>query len=313
MWVCNSWMKKKRLYELDFIRAFSTLLIILTHFNALFLYLPEKYTGNGIIITAYINSLYIGDWGVALFLIISGAALMYTYRDGVNIKSFYKKRFLTIFPMYWLCYLLVMSYLFLRYKTINPLDAAPWKLLLSFIGMDAYLGSITSTWLCIGEWFLGLIIIVYLLFPIIYHMMNHHERILWCLVLALYFGMLLYNPFPLSKPMNIFVRLPEFCFGMAYIKYKEQLLNKRTFFVIGGVLIIDYLSKSMLPVSLRTTYLGIIAFLAFVIVAQYVEKVSCIRKIVSWICKHSYIIFLIHHRILLLILLDEHLHLYALD
>lgn len=85
-------MKKERLFYLDFVRAIAVISIVITHFNARFLYLnppmPEK-----AVLTTNVGNLYIGDWGVSLFFIISGAALMYIYQEKCDWKLFYKKRF----------------------------------------------------------------------------------------------------------------------------------------------------------------------------------------------------------------------------
>ena len=103
--------KKERIFYLDFIRAAATLLIILTHYNALFLYtspqMPEK-----AVITCYFSNVYIGDLGVSLFLIISGAALMYVYKEKCRVGEFYKKRFWSIYPLFWIGYLGFFFYSF---------------------------------------------------------------------------------------------------------------------------------------------------------------------------------------------------------
>lgn len=294
-------MMRERLKYLDYIRAFSTILIVLTHYNALFLYLPgEPYTGNAIVLTAYVNGLYIGDWGVSLFLIISGAALMYTYQDSLDIKLFYKKRFLTIYPIYWVVYIIAMSYLFLKYKTINPANAESWKVLLSLLGIDSYLGSITTIWSCVGEWFLGLILLIYIIFPIIWYLMKKNEYVLWSIILIQYVVFLKYNPFQISPTTIIFVRLPEFCFGMWFIKHKDKILKSIPVIIIVAIflLIFDCVFRSYINVSLRTTYLGILLFLFFVIISRYISNLNIVNNISSFICKYSYIIFLIHHRII---------------
>nr|WP_258323505.1 heparan-alpha-glucosaminide N-acetyltransferase domain-containing protein [Bifidobacterium indicum] len=65
---------KQRLFYLDWVRALATVLIVITHFN------------NPVLTNrpAFPNApfgIYIRDLGVSQFLIISGAALMYTYED----------------------------------------------------------------------------------------------------------------------------------------------------------------------------------------------------------------------------------------
>lgn len=127
--------KSNRIFYLDFIRALAVLSIILTHYNALYIYMSPIRLENTIL-TVYPFGIYIGNLGVALFFIISGAALMHTYGDDFEVSVFYKKRIKSIYPMWWIANILARSYYFLRYKTINPWGAEPWKLLLSIIGFD---------------------------------------------------------------------------------------------------------------------------------------------------------------------------------
>lgn len=81
--------KKERVFYLDFIRAISTIIIVLTHYNALFLYNVSN--DNAIIGSTFIFKIYIGSFGVSLFLILSGASLMTSMKDDFSIKEFYKK------------------------------------------------------------------------------------------------------------------------------------------------------------------------------------------------------------------------------
>lgn len=49
--------------------------------------------------------MYLGSYGVTLFFIVSGAVLMYIYGDKeIDLASYYKKRFLGIYPMFWLAF-----------------------------------------------------------------------------------------------------------------------------------------------------------------------------------------------------------------
>jgi len=57
-------------------------------------------------------NIYIGDWGVSLFFIISGAALMYVYQEKLEYKRFYKKRFESLYPMFWMAYIIAFIGLF---------------------------------------------------------------------------------------------------------------------------------------------------------------------------------------------------------
>ena len=69
--------------------------------------MPEK-----AVLTTTVSNIYIGDWGVSLFFIISGAALMYVYEKKCELKTFYKKRFFSIYPMFWMAYIAAFIYSF---------------------------------------------------------------------------------------------------------------------------------------------------------------------------------------------------------
>ncbi len=71
-------LKKPRLFYLDFVRAFALIMVLLCHFNVPLVPTPPR-TAN--VISTTMGGIYIGAFGVGLFFIISGAALMYVYQD----------------------------------------------------------------------------------------------------------------------------------------------------------------------------------------------------------------------------------------
>ena len=104
-------MKKERIFYLDFIRAIATISILLTHFNAIYIFgYPNQI--DKLVITGSVFGLYIGDFGVSLFFIISGAALMFVYGEKIDLKKFYINRFKALYPMFWLAYAIVFLYFF---------------------------------------------------------------------------------------------------------------------------------------------------------------------------------------------------------
>ena len=56
--------KNTRKFYLDFIRALAVILIIITHYNAVFIFQWNEELLNKIVITWKIANLYIGDFGV---------------------------------------------------------------------------------------------------------------------------------------------------------------------------------------------------------------------------------------------------------
>ena len=47
----------------------------------------------------------------------------------------------------------------------NNADIPRWRVIFSVLGLDGYLAPVTVTFYKIGEWFLGVILILYLVFP----------------------------------------------------------------------------------------------------------------------------------------------------
>lgn len=296
-------MKKERNFDFDFVRAIATILIVIIHFNAVYLYLPDPRPENAIFGINIFN-IYIGSVGVSLFLILSGAVLMLVYHSSINLKEYTKKRFLSIYPMYWIAFIVAFCYLFFVNKGFNegmPISRA----LLTLIGFDGYFAAILPTFYILGEWFLGIIILLYIIFPILRKAINSKPLLLGILVSAIYLlGMFTYNynsnQFLFPKNQILFIRLPEFVFGMYFVKYREKIFNKKNiYFIISiTILFMNRLLKPNIDVNLQATYIGISLFFVLIIFAGYIRN-RIVRVICNLIAKYSFAIFLVHHIVIL--------------
>jgi peptidoglycan/LPS O-acetylase OafA/YrhL len=133
-----------RLKELDILRGFAALNVVLYHYTSRF---RDIYVHN---YDAKYDWIY-GHYGVQLFFVISGFVIFMTLQKVKNVKEFAFKRFLRLFPTYWICLIttLIISYL-LHYNVaseytffrilmnftmiqgvfeINNIDGAYWSLL----------------------------------------------------------------------------------------------------------------------------------------------------------------------------------------
>lgn len=286
-------MKKKRLFYLDFIRMIATVSILITHFNALYIYMVPKMLEKSII-TSYIGNIYIGSWGVSLFFIISGSSLMYVYQDGLELKSFYKKRFLSIYPMFWIAYIIAFLALFLKNQTLPGGGVPKYRFLLTIFGFDGLLSSAIPTFYLLGEWFLGAIILLYILFPLLRKLMNEHPIALGVGVMVIYLMFVIFYkaPYPLST--IILVRLPEILFGMYMVKYKFKI--KWPVAVASFLIIVaNTILQPELVETIQTTYIGIASFIILVYVSNFFARFKGIGWFSSLISKYSYAIFLVHH------------------
>ena len=86
---------KQRDDALDFVRLVAAVMIVVFHFNSMFA--PKGDVSAGPL--RYANGSF-GNFGVALFFLLSGYALMLRYGQACPLKTFYKKRFLSIYPLY---------------------------------------------------------------------------------------------------------------------------------------------------------------------------------------------------------------------
>lgn len=287
-------MKRERIFYLDFIRALAVILILLTHYNALFLYMNPQPLDK-VVITYRICNLYIGDFGVALFMIISGAALMYVYESKLELIKFYKKRFIAIYPMFWLSYLIA----FIIQKNIYHVDYSgiPKKnFILTILGFDGYYSAVMPTFYIVSEWFLGAIILIYIIFPLLRWAVNKHPISCGAILILCYFMALVCYQTNLRKGQLIAVWLPQFYFGMIFMKYIKKI-NWKVALAAFLVLVLNTIFAPNFDSNLQVTYVGIMAFLMLTFVAKFFDC-RMIRVICQFLSKYSYAIFLIHHFII---------------
>ena len=99
---------KNRILYYDVIRAVACLSVIIIHFNASFsAWSGGVFTYPNAVFPNFIfnQSVYLGDFGVSLFFILSGAAMFRTYGGReISLGAFYRKRFLSLYPMFWLAW-----------------------------------------------------------------------------------------------------------------------------------------------------------------------------------------------------------------
>lgn len=285
-------MPRERLFYLDFIRAIAAIAIVITHYNATFLYMDPPIT-NCYVIDAYVFNVYIGSFGVSLFLIISGAALMFVYGKGLNLKKFYFKRFKSLYPMFWIAYAVSFLYIYVYNRSWEYTTIPKKNMLLTLIGMDGYLADLLPTFYLVGEWFLGFIVIFYIIFPLLRFLIEKQPVLLAIGCLVIYALLMWKYPMKLYASKNILVRLPELLFGMYFIKYIKK---SNLIMAVCGllVLICNQIFKPEWSQDIQTTYIGIASFLVLVYVAGFVKNKN-VHAICAWISKYSYAIFLTHH------------------
>ena len=133
----------------------ATLWIGLFHSDQLSL---EPYTDNQFLIDAFRFFRGTGNVGVDMFLFLSGVGLFFSFSKDSRVGTFLKKRFMRVLPT---AFLIATVYFSFRY--VNGRFTS---------GLTYYLSRMTFTYFFLkGErvfWFISLILVLYLVFPIFY-------------------------------------------------------------------------------------------------------------------------------------------------
>lgn len=284
--------KKTRIFYLDFVRAIATVAIILTHFNALYVYnvvtpAPEK-----AVITLNVANIYIGAFGVSLFFIISGAALMYVYDNKIEIGKFYRKRLMGIYPMFWIAFVVAAIY---KYHIAGTLGSgAPLRnLIYTVLGIDMYVANFgIVTFAQVGEWFIAVILMMYLLFPIFRWSVKKKPIVSFAVALVL----AIISTCLWDKSIEVFARVPEFMFGMIFVKYIKKV-NWKMLVPAIAVVVANTIIRPSWYNNFQTFYVGVSSFIILVFIGQYM-KIKWIQNVCAVISKYSYACFLVHHFII---------------
>lgn len=314
--------ERKRLFYLDVVRAASAILIVTYHFS-FSLFLPGPFREVDIL-----HGTVNGSWGmtpVYCFFMVSGAALMSRYgrEEKLDIRKFYRKRFLSIYPLFWIAY--AIGFFAVYWQLGHFYDIPSWSFVWSVLGIDGWIVNWIPTFYMVGEWFLGSIIMLYLAFPAVRHCWVKNRRLTMA-VSALAAGMLFwYHPFPMDIKQNPVVDLFYFLLG-AWIeegrrrlsgaaggcRAKKFLLWWASLLFLGVVFLVPVTGKlptMELTVSAGAYGLGMFLRQVFILLtacAFYLflmglsgrlERSVHGKKIIMEISGKSYGIFLTHHMV----------------
>jgi len=162
-----------RILVLDLFRVMATFMVIFSHILFTLGRPWQKYQ-----LSFGIQPFYWATWGeigVTLFLILSGLSLEYTYGGRqIEFSSFYKKRILRIYPVYYMSLLVgVTAYVTFAYAgrlhgTSSPLlpPFGYFDFFLTLTGFNAFAGNWGGPFVW-SSWFIGVIMVLYLCYPVI--------------------------------------------------------------------------------------------------------------------------------------------------
>lgn len=185
---------------------------------------------------AEVYVLLIGSVGVEIFLFLSGVGLCYSLKKDESINRFYRRRLIRILPVY-----LIWGGIYWIIEDIIILRGNVGDVLYDFLFVSFFREGVTRFW------YIGMIIPLYFIYPIIYKCFNIEKRQAFVRLIALIFGsvVLTFGVWIISKETydNIEIalwRIPIFLVGayMGERLYSEDNFNKGDIFVfVIGIMI----------------------------------------------------------------------------
>ena len=317
---------KQRIRYFDLLRVLSFACIIYYHIVAE-LHLAG-YLGADIAAALCSNkNMHIATLAVAIFFMLSGAALMISTLSGkaslaesgaaaaqkaagFDTVRFYKRRFIRLLIPYYIANILyILLYLAAHRGTISGLfgeNIPKWRVIFTFLGLDQWIlmhghGAYSTG---IGEWFLGALLILYLLFPLLRYLVLKAPGLTLAAATAIYVVLAAWNPFTVVSYMNLIFKGYEFLLGM-YLGIYWKKLPKACLCISLPVMLCFFLLPAALPLGDpgRITILALACFVTFSFTEKILEHSSTFFiKLISILSGLPYEIFLVHHLVIIKVL-----------
>jgi len=217
---------KDKIIAFDFLRALAILMIIPAHLSN---FLFSTYSKLGF----YAFDPYFANMGLGLFIFMSGYLLYYNNHSITsldNVLSFYKKRLLRIFPLYWAALATFILVFFIFASKLNSSFVFPnaqnvfgfSNILTHVLGLQIFLAPAYASPM-LTLYFIGLIIVFYTIYPFIIIFSKDAKSLLFVSSIV-FLGFLF-----LSRTLNIidhrfFMFFSIFVFGI--LTCKESLFEK---------------------------------------------------------------------------------------
>ncbi|MDU6897517.1 MAG: acyltransferase family protein [Haemophilus parainfluenzae] len=293
--------EKQHLFYVDAIKIIACISIILFHLNVHAFYANNSASLIGSL--TYFNVSF-GDLWISMFIIISGLTLALTSRENFSIRGFFKKRFLAIYPSFWITYILVaLVFLIILHKPFG--DGEYWKIILTVIGLDGFFLYKFPSYYLVGEWYTGYMLITYLFFPVLYMFFSKKPIISFIIIIAIVVCVFnIYSEiFQIPQTINPIMRLPDFFFGIIFTTFlSKNNMCKMILPILSLIyLIFSDFTHAHIPYHFHMILTGISLFLIleciFRGIGQYLTP-KILDKTAYW-AQYTFLAFLIHHQVLL--------------
>lgn len=206
-----------RIEGVDLARALGALGIIIYHYRCF--YAPLRP------VLCNTPNFNFGSALVAMFFAISGACLIRTYSTDLRLKEYLRRRWLGIFPMYYIAYIFVaICWTILVGGWWAGIPA--YRFPLTLIGLDGYYRYRFDTFYQVGEWYVGALLYCYLLFPLLRALLRRIPHLTALVLLTGTFILPQLTWFEVETFRNIINCCTMFYLGMWAAQY-PRLLHSR--------------------------------------------------------------------------------------
>lgn len=155
---------KKRLKEIDIIRTLAIVLIVVCHLH---FYVNFGHYQSFLLYMSPIISFI----GLSLFFFASGFSLYYNYDQisSVDLKNFYFKRVIRIFPLFWFAILITIIWHMFYDGYLVKANVTYFSFIISILGLQGFVTNYDQGFF---GWFIGIILIYYFIYPIVIRSKN---------------------------------------------------------------------------------------------------------------------------------------------
>lgn len=285
-------MDMKREKGLDFVRAISVLGIVAFHF-----YVHSSSEQKLFLI--HTN----GAWGGTLnylFFTLSGLVLHTKYgpQEKLDLRTFYYKRWKATMPAYLLVFCAAFLIQVIKRGQFFYLPIPKYRLLFTLIGMDCYINMVMPTYFLTGEWFLGAILLLYIIYPLLRFLTHKCRLITLAGSIALYVLFLKIDFFGMPINVNPATCILSFYIGMLLASYPNVLKNPVV--VLLSALCCAVLIREPIgaPHITKEILVGATLLITLNIVGGFLCRSRLVNHLVSTVCRLGYYTFLIHHQLI---------------
>lgn len=259
-------------------------------------------SGFGVMVAFY------GKVCVAIFLVLSGYGLWMSYnKKRPKTLNFYKTKIVNLMTPYWICFIIfgVLGALFFGRTLESLYGGSVFSAIINFLGLNMFFGtkSMNDAW-----WFISLILLFYVLFPVAFKMLDKMPAVFIVLVCASLLwrsdAFVLDKALPFLKYSSFVVDwIFAFFIGMAFAKYnlfvKIKQWNKvgvRLLIEVALLAAVMYV-RYLMTMHTYYSYLKMDGFMAILIIQimfELYEYLGPVNKVLEFFGKHSFNIYLCH-------------------